>query len=56
MRQSRNSNAGSYRSKRKTSVDARLEAQAELNDIEAEMLSQSRSNANKKIRKATAQR
>lgn len=52
-RSARNSNR-STRSRRKTSVDARLEAEAELNDIEAEMLSQARSNANKKVRKITA--
>lgn len=49
VRSSHNSGDGSFASKRKTSVDARNEAAQEMNEIEAEKLSQARS---KSIRKA----
>ena len=54
LRSSRQSKANSFRSRRKTSVDQRLEAEAEMNDIEAEMLDKARNKANKNVRKATA--
>ena len=54
VRSSRNSGAGSIRSRRKTSVDQRYEAEAELNNIEAEILSPGR--ISKSVKKQAAPR